>query len=56
MADILCVGIEHQVEGKYTHKLLKVLFFLVDEIELGLDFSPLWPILPIILCTRQQLW
>lgn len=32
MADTPFVGIEHEVEVKYTHKLLKRLFFLVDEI------------------------
>ena len=47
MADTLFVGMEHEVEVKYTHKLLKYLFFLVDEIELELDLCPLLPILPV---------
>lgn len=47
MADTLFVGIEHEVEVKYTHQLLKYLFFLVDEIELKLDLRPLLLILPV---------
>lgn len=41
MTDTVCVDIEHEVEGKCTHKVLKYLFFSGDAAKVGLHVSPL---------------
>ena len=53
MADTPFVGIEHKVEAKYTHKLLKHLFFLVDEIS-GIRFVSLLAHFTSLFCAEDS--